>query len=93
MESSIILQTQYLRGENTSSTYYDNSYAMMNTKDATTVKYFVAAGARSVLYSSTTTTDVYDQAALAGIIAKGAVTPYEQKFDNFIGWGCNLCRE
>ena len=66
-------------GENTSSTYYDNSYAMMNTKGTGTVKYFVAAGARSVLYSSTTTADVYDQAAVAGIIAKGAVTPYEQK--------------
>lgn len=66
-------------GENTSSTYYDNSYAMMNTKGTGTVKYFIAAGARSIVYSATTTADVYDQAAVAGIIAKGAVTPYEQK--------------
>ena len=47
-------------GENTSSTYYDNSYAMMNTKGTGTVKYFIAAGARSIVYSSTTTADVYD---------------------------------
>jgi hypothetical protein len=30
-------------------------------------------------FSTTVTSDVYDQAAAAGIIAKGAVTPYEQK--------------
>ena len=52
---------------------------MMNTKGTGTLKYYVAAGSRSVLYSSTTVADVYDQAAVAGIIAKGAVTPYEQK--------------
>jgi len=43
--------------------------------------YSVAADSKSVVYSysTTVTNDVYDQAAVAGIIAKGAVTPYEQK--------------
>ena len=43
--------------------------------------YFVATDSSSIVYSSTSTVtqDVYDQAAVAGIIAKGAVTPYEQK--------------
>jgi hypothetical protein len=64
-----------------SSTYIPDDYQMLNTKGTGTVAYHVAADSQSVVYSfsQTVTNDVYDQAAVAGIIAKGAVTPYEQK--------------
>ena len=61
-----------------SSTYIPDAYDMVNA-NSSNVKYYIASGSKSVLSSSTTTADVYDQAAVAGIIAKGAVTPYEQK--------------
>ena len=74
----------YTWAENTSGTYFSTTYAMRNdsTKGAsgtTDASYFVAADSTSIVYSATVVTDVYDQAAVAGIIAKGAVTPYEQK--------------
>ena len=69
-----------------SSTYIPDAYQMVNASKlgdagATENSYYVAAGSTSVVYSysSTTVADLYDQAAIAGIIAKGAVTPYEQK--------------
>ena len=63
-----------------SSTYIPDAYDMSNA-NASDVKYHIASGSKSVLASITenVTNDVYDQAAAAGIIAKGAVTPYEQK--------------
>lgn len=69
-----------------SSTYIPDAYQMVNasklgTRGTTETDYYVAASSKSVVYSfsTTVTADVYDQAAVAGIIAKGAVTPYEQK--------------
>ena len=66
--------------------HFSTDYAMVNASKlgvngTTETNYFVAANSKSVVYSysATTTADVYDQAAVAGIIAKGAVTPYEQK--------------
>ena len=51
----------------------------LGTAGTAETNYYIAASSTSVIYSTTTTADVYDQAATAGIIAKGAVTPYEQK--------------
>ena len=67
-----------------SSTYIPDAYQMVNASKLGTggtaeTNYYIAASSTSVIYSTTTTADVYDQAATAGIIAKGAVTPYEQK--------------
>lgn len=74
----------YTWAENTSGTYFSTTYAMRNdsikgTAGTAETSYFIEAGSTSVIYSNTSTADVYDQAAVAGIIAKGAVTPYEQK--------------
>lgn len=72
--------------EQDSDTHFSTDYAMVNASKLGTAgtdetNYFVAASSKSVVYSysTTVTNDVYDQAAIAGIIAKGAVTPYEQK--------------
>jgi hypothetical protein len=64
--------------DNTSSTYFNSTYAMMNTNSAGVV-YRILPNGTAVVYDSTSIVEVYDQAAVAGIIAKGAVTPYEQK--------------
>ena len=61
------------------STYIPDAFLMLNTKGTTTDSYTIAGGSTSVVNSKTVITDAYDQAAVAGIIAKGAVTPYEQK--------------
>ena len=69
-----------------SATYIPDAYQMVNSSAEGTAgtpetTYYIATGSTSVLYSSsvTGTADLYDQAEIAGIIAKGAVTPYEQK--------------
>ena len=76
----------YTWAEQDSDTHFSTDYAMVNASKlglsgTTETNYFVAADSTSVVYSYSTTVsaDVYDQAAVAGIIAKGAVTPYEQK--------------
>ena len=76
----------YTWAENTSGTYFSTTYAMRidsikGAAGTTDTNYFVAEDSTSIVYSSTATvtSDVYDQASVAGIIAKGAVTPYEQK--------------
>ena len=47
----------------------------------TETNYYIAADSTSVVWSRSVTeaADLYDQASVAGIVAKGAVTPYEQK--------------
>ena len=69
-----------------STTHMPDAYQMVNASKlgaagTAETNYFVATDSSSIVYSSTSTVtqDVYDQAAVAGIIAKGAVTPYEQK--------------
>jgi hypothetical protein len=69
-----------------STAHMPDAYQMVNASKlglggTTEINYHVATDSTSVVYSFDTTTvaDVYDQAAIAGIIAKGAVTPYEQK--------------
>jgi hypothetical protein len=76
----------YTWAEQDSDTHFSTDYAMVNASKlggagTAETSYFVAADSKSVVYSysSTVAVDVYDQAAVAGIIAKGAVTPYEQK--------------
>jgi hypothetical protein len=75
----------YTWGEK-SATYIPDAYQMVNASKLGTAgtdeaNYYIAAASTSVVYFSSVTSiaDVYDQAAIAGIIAKGAVTPYEQK--------------
>ena len=72
--------------EQDSDTHFSTDYAMVNASKLGTAgtdetNYFVTADSTSIVYSfsQTVTEDVYDQAAVSGIMAKGAVTPYEQK--------------
>ena len=76
----------YTWEEQDSDTHFSTDYAMVNASKkgaagSSETDYFVAADSKSVVYSysATVSNDVYDQAAVSGIIAKGAVTPYEQK--------------
>ncbi len=62
-----------------SSTYILDAYQMVNIKGTGTEPYYIAASSKDVVFSSTGTVTESEQVALAGLIAKGAVTPYDQK--------------